>query len=335
MNKRYTIKDIARMANVSVSTVSRVLNNASDVNDETRNRITRIIRTLNYNPNPAAMALVNRQSKYIAVVIPNVHHYAHSVMVQGIMDTMHEAGFDVLLFDYNESSEQEARYYSTLQKKMIDGIIMITSIAPDESIVSIAEKIPAVLIEREVDSPYADSVLIDEDDAMLKMVRYLKSMGHTRIGLINGEEGTTSAEYRSRSFRKTLSLEKLDFRPPCIQHTDWSLKGGKKALISLVDQGFDCTALICASDQLALGALGGAYEKNLHIPEDLSIVGFDNFEGGEISIPPLTTLDFPSREMGQMAANLILERIESNRTEPEKRILRAELLVRESVKDLN
>ncbi len=334
MVKKYTIKDIAKKAGVSVSTVSRAINNTDDINIETKYKINEIIKELNYNPNPAAKALVGRSSKYIAIIVPNIHHSVISKMVQGIMTKLEEYGFDVLLLDYNESREKEEYYCSIIDQKMIDGLIMITSIAKAEDILAISRKIPTVLIERIIESEDIDSVFIDEDSAMYQLLEYLKKKGHHNIGFINGEKGTSSAELRIKSYFESMNKLNLNYDENCIIHTNWSMLGGREAFNKLIKNKCECTAIVCASDQLAMGAIGAAYTLGISVPKNISILGFDNFDDGLISIPPLTTLDYPAYKMGEVAADCILEKIKDGRIKSKKIILPVSLIERDSVKSI-
>ncbi len=334
MVRKYTIKDIAKKAGVSVSTVSRAINNTDDINKETKKRIKEIIKELNYNPNPAAKALVGRSSNYIAIIVPNIHHSVISKMVQGIMTKLEEEKIDVLLLDYNERREKEEHYCSIIDQKMIDGLIMITSIAKSEDIVAISKKIPTVLIERMIDSNDVDSVFIDEESGMYQLLKHLKNNGHSKIGFINGARGTTSAEIRMKTYLSTMKKLDLIYYEDCVLYTNWSLLGGKEAFIKLMNSKCECTALVCASDQLAMGAIGAAYKLGISVPKDISILGFDNFDDGLISIPPLTTLDFPAFKMGEAAAECILERIKDGRIESKNIILPVSLIERDSVKSI-
>ncbi len=336
MKKKYTIKDIARLANVSVSTVSRVLNDATDVNEKTRQNIKDIIEKVKYNPNPAAMALVNRKTKYVGVAIPSIHHSSISKTVQGIMRVLHEEGYDVILFDfdYDESNALEKRYYETLDQKMIDGLIMITSVADDKDILITSNKVPTVLVERSIPESDITSIIVDENSAMLQIVDYLLRMGHQRIGFINGEKGTSSADRRLKSFEWAMKKRNLVVDADCVRHTKWSLHGGKDAFIELMSRQCQCTALVFASDQMALGAIGGAYEMQISVPEDISIVGFDNYEEGMVTNPPLTTMDYPSVEIGEIAARSVLEKIYDDQAEAKQYVLPLDILIRHSVKDI-
>lgn len=329
--RKYTIRDIAARAHVSVSTVSRVINNAEDVNHNTRALVKELIREMNYKPNPAATALVGKSSRYVAVIVPNIHHSTISKTVQGIMKELQAEDFDVLLFDYDESVEKERHYYELLNRKMIDGLILITSIADETDIREISRKIPTVLIDRVIPGADIDSIVTDEDLGMELLVRHLVSLGHEKIGFINGEKGTSSADQRMESFRKAMTAEGLPLDDRHILHTSWSLTGGRDAFTRLMKNGCEATALIFASDQMALGALGAAYKLGLKVPGDISMVGFDNFKESEVSVPPLTTLDFPAHDVGTEAARCLLKKIGGQgERQARKIVLPVSLLERDS-----
>ena len=330
--KHITIKDIAKRAEVSVSTVSRVLNNATDVNAETRKKILRIIEELNYKPNPAAMALVKQRNRFIAVLIPNLNHSVISRVVRGIMSEAQKRCIDVLLFDYDYDVSLEKRHLELLSDKMIDGTIVITSIVPGELIMNLAKKMPVLLLDSFVEGLELDQVDMDDKQGMKILIDHLRSKGHEKIGMITGEIGTTSADLRSNNFKQFLQEYNVDYQyDQYMVSCHWSLMGGYQAFRELVCKKPDITAIICANDQIAIGALGAAFQMGIKVPEQLSIVGYDNFEEGKVSAPPLTTLSNPSELRGELAARFLLDRIENPKAAWQKEILPLNLLERKSV----
>ncbi len=330
-DKKITIKDVAKMANVSVSTVSRVLNNAIDVNPNTRARILEIISKFEYKPNPAAKALVNKICRYVAVVVPNIYHSSISKIVQSIMNVCHENNFDVLLFDFCNNGVKERRFLQTLDDKLIDGIILITSTGEDSDIIQLASKLPTVAIERCVKSDIVDSVVCDEKKGMNLLVEHLTSYGHKKIAYINGLKESASAKRRLQAFLEATKRHDLLINPDYIVNSPWSLTGGRDVFTRLMKDGCDATAVICASDQIALGAIGAAYQLKINVPEQMSVVGFDNFEAGQVSVPPLTTLDYPSEGIGTYAATQLLRRINDMSVGCGEYVLDINILTRASV----
>jgi LacI family transcriptional regulator len=225
----------------------------------------------------------------------------------------------------------EKRYFSFLDKKLIDGLIMIASIAEDWEILEMAKKIPTTLIERTIMDSDIDSVISDERCGMEQLIGYLVLNGHTKIGFINGEKGTSSADRRLKAFKVSMESAGLEYIEERVFHAKWSLNGGKETFIRMMENKCDVTAVICASDQMALGALGAAYKLGMSVPKDISIVGFDNFDEGEVSVPPLTTLKYPAFDIGVHAARCLIDRIGNNGKMAENYILPISLLERDSV----
>ena len=327
-----TIKDVAAKTGVSVSTVSRVLNNAKDVNEKTRTKILQTIAEFNYKPNPAAKALVNQNNRYIAVLIPNLNHSVISRQVRGIMVEAQKKNIDVLIFDYDNDVHLEIRQLELLSDKMLDGAIVITSVAPEHKLLELAKKMPLVLMECKVTGLEIDQIELDDAFGMKILIEYLRGKGHERIGMLTGELGTYSADVRSSHFKSIMQV--LEVKYPYEEYIidcPWSLLGGFNALQELLRKKPDVTAVIGATDQIAIGALGAAYQMGIKIPEQLSIVGYDNVEEGEVSAPQHTTLSYPAERSGELAAKYLLERIKNPKGVRQRRILPLYLLERRSV----
>ncbi len=330
--KHMTIKDVAAKTGVSVSTVSRVLNNAKDVNEKTRTKILQTIAEFNYKPNPAAKALVNQSNRFIGVLVPNLNHSVISRQVRGIMKEAQKNNVDVLLFDYDNDLSLEMRQLKLLSDKMLDGAIIITSIASDDSLLNLAKEMPIVLIECKLEGIEHDQVEMDDAYGMKLLINHLRSKGHEKIGLLMGEAGTNSADVRSSHFLKIM--DELNVNYPFREYLidcPFSLMGGFYALQELVRNKPGVTAVIGATDQIAIGALGAAYQLGIKVPEQLSVVGYDNFDEGQISAPPLTTLSYPAERSGELATKYLFERINNPQKIIQKKVLPMFLLERMSV----
>lgn len=331
MKEHVTIKDIAQMCQVSVSTVSRVINRSPHVNDTTRGRVLQAMERMNYSPNPAAKALISKNSRLLGVIVPNLNHSVISRMVKGIMQGAQRAGFDVLLFDYDNDPRIEVRQLELLGEKMLDGVISITSMAPAHMLLDLQDKLPLVLLERTLDGLELGSVQTDDDFGMKLLLSHLVELGHRRIGMLTGEAGTYSAGRRGRFFCGQMARLLPDFPVrDYLMDCDWSMQGGFVGLQELLRKQPDLTAVVCANDQIALGALGCAHQLGVRIPQDLSIVGFDNFDESQYSVPPLTTLSFPAQRLGETAVKFLLERIENPKSPKHNRVLPLTLLRRAS-----
>ena len=331
MKEHVTIKDIAQMCQVSVSTVSRVLNHSPHVNSATRARILQAMERVNYSPNPAAKALISKNSRLLGVIVPNLNHSVISRMVKGVTQEAQKAGFDVLLFDYDNDPRIEIRQLELLGEKVLDGVISITSIAPAHLLLELQQKLPLVLLERTLDGMELGSVQTDDEFGMKLLVSHLFQLGHRRIGMLTGETGTYSADRRTHYFLQQMSRVLPHFPAEgYLIDCDWSMQGGFVGLQELIRKRPDITAVVCANDQIALGALGCAHQLGIPVPQALSVVGFDNFDESQYSVPPLTTLSFPAQRVGETAAKFLIERISNPNSPKHSRVLPLTLLQRSS-----
>lgn len=331
MKEHVTIKDIARLCGVSVSTVSRVINHSPDVNEATRARVMQAIERMNYSPNPAAKALISKKSRLLGVIVPNLNHSVISRTVKGITQEAQKAGFDVLLFDYDNDPRIEVRQLELLGEKVLDGVISITSIAPAGLLLDLQQKLPLVLLERTLDGMELGTVQTDDDFGMKLLVSHLVELGHHTIGMLTGEVGTYSADRRTHYFLEHVSRFLPDFPvQDYLMDCAWSMQGGFVGLHELIRMRPDVTAVVCANDQIALGALGCAHQLGFSVPQELSIVGFDNFDESQYSVPPLTTLSFPAQRVGETAVKFLIERILNPNCPRHSRVLPLTLLQRKS-----
>lgn len=305
---KITIKEVAERAGVSISTVSRVLNNPDSVTDKKRYQVRRVIEELHYNPDPAAQALSNRAFKTIAVIVPNIINPVMSLIVRGIIHSLDKKNFDVLLYDTEEDFEREQQVLTGLIHKMVDGLIVVAGSGKEISFTDIAKRIPVVLIDRSENISQVDKLSVDDREGMGVLVGHLAERGYTRIALINGAKGNISANLRARYFKQALEERQLQFDPDRIVHTGWTLAYGKIGLNELLRRDPAVDAVICATDLIGMGVMHAAAERGIRVPEDLGVTGFDNSPMGEFVYPPLTTLQYPSIEMGKESVRAILRR---------------------------
>ena len=330
-----TIKKIAEQAGVSVSTVSRVLNTPETVKADKRQRVELAIKQSNYVPSPIAKALGKQKSRTIGIFVPNIINDCIAKVVSSIMEELDTQKFDTLLFNTNETLAKEKHMIKLVREKMVDGVILISSFGTKAEITELASVMPVVLVDREQLVPNVDAFLVDDAIGMLKLVEYLKDLGHSSLALLAGDLQTDSCKLRLEHFKSALEKEGLTFDPLAIAYSSWEMHGGYQAMARILEKKLDFTAVIASSDVLAIGGARAAYIYGRTIPENLSLVGFDNFSTGEFMIPALTTLKYPAVLLGKLAAKAILQRI-NDRNKPgiEKKIP-MELLKRESANVLS
>jgi len=308
--KAVTIIEVARQAGVSISTVSRVLNNPGIVRADTRDRVQAVISELNFIPDSMARGLGSKSMRTVAIIVPNIVNSSMAEIVRGAMSVFREHDVDTMLFNSEEDPDMERRHYEYLAANMIHGVIFITSCGADVDFPRIAGSMPVVLVDREERYPRVDSFLPNDAQGIAALYNHLKEQGHTRIAMIPGKESTRGAQRRLAAFREMLRADGVESADELVEFCPWSMEGGREAFRRLRERNPRFTALICGSDGLALGAMGLAYELGLRIPEDLAITGFDNAPEGAYMSPSLTTLDFPNFRMGCDAARAVMRRYE-------------------------
>jgi DNA-binding LacI/PurR family transcriptional regulator len=325
-----TIKDVAKKACVSISTVSRVLNTPESVREDKRKRVLKAIEELNYVPNPIARALGSNKIGTVAVVVPNIINNCAAEMVRGALEELEKHGFDLMLFTSNEDATREKNYLQQLKNKMVDGAIFIAGCTQELEYKELSSIMPIALIDRYENTTYVDVFTVDEQLGMNRLIEHLTELGHKDIGLLTGDIRTPAATSRIKKFKQTLNFYGLRLNKEFLVSSQWTMQGGYNAFMKLMTRKQTPTAVVASSDIVALGALSAAHEMKIRIPEDVSIVGFDNFPESRFSIPTLTTLKYPNYRLGQLAAKSILNRLNKSYSSGQRKILPLELLIRGS-----
>jgi DNA-binding LacI/PurR family transcriptional regulator len=302
-----TIKDIARLARVSHSTVSRALHGSEQVSTATAARIRKIAEDAGYRASAAARSLVSGRSNTIGVVVTNIADPFVAGVVSGIEDLAEQHGYSVFLANSNAEPEREVRVVRSFEERRVDGII-VTSSRVGALYVPVLERlhVPVVLLNNQHPSEFAHSVLIDNVGASLQATRHLISLGHKRIGYIGDRFGHQSDTERCGGYRRALEEAWLDFRTELVVHGDGKPEGGSEAMAQLLALPRRPTAVFCYNDMSALGAMRRIRACGLTIPGDVSVAGFDDLYISEFLDPPLTTVRQPMRQMGRMAMETLL-----------------------------
>lgn len=296
-----TIKDVAKKANVSYSTVSRILNNLPGYSEETKQKVEKVIKELGYQPNAIARGLINRETKTIGVLVPGVSDLFAGEILAGIEEKAHELGYSVMIC---KTKYRTRDYLRTLYEKRLDGIIMVSGSINPESYEEIEKmNIPVVEVATKSNYPIIPSININEYQASYDAVKYLVEKGHSHIGMIAGTKG----DDRIKGFKNALNDAGITVTHHMITYGDYHFDSGVDAMGELLDNYPTITAVFCASDEMAVGALSCLYKKGIKVPEKISVVGFDNTPTAKKAIPPLTTVAQPLNEMGESAVQLLLD----------------------------
>lgn len=325
-----SIKEIARLAQVSHSTVSRALRHSPLVNPETAERIRRIADEFGYCPSGPARSLVTRQTETIGVVVTSIADPFHADVVGGIEEAANERGFSVFLANSNADPQRELRVVRSFQQRRVDGLIVAASRVGALHLSALSRmRIPIVLVNNQHPSEFVHSVAIANSEAARAATRHLIALGHRRIAYLGDRFGYQSDTERFAGYRQALAEADLPFEPELVVHGNGKPDGTPPAMARLLELADPPTAVFCYNDMTALGALRYLRSRGLRIPEDLSLVGFDDLFLAEYMDPPLTTMRQPMWEMGRAAARMLFDLLEGKAT-VENLQMPAELVVRQS-----
>ncbi|WP_421382232.1 LacI family DNA-binding transcriptional regulator [Bacillus salacetis] len=330
-----TIKDIAKAAGVSVTTVSRALNGYSDVKELTRQKIAAVAKELNYSPNTLARSLVMNKSQTIGLLVSgftkeSVKDNFTVEVLAGVNECASEMNYDLVLFNTNSSMQREKTYTQLCKERRVDGVI-IQGIRTDDPYLKevVDSDIPCVLIDIPVTSENVGYVTTDNELGADKAVQHLVELGHRNIGMVNGHEYAFVSQKRLNGYKRALENAGLPFNPKYV--VDGNFKEGEAAKVTkeLLTEHPEITAVFCASDLMAIGSLKAAQEMGKQIPSDLSIVGYDDILLASYVSPSLTTVAQNKFQLGFEAAQMLLNLLTKG-DQLKQVILQTELKKRES-----
>jgi DNA-binding LacI/PurR family transcriptional regulator len=296
-----SMREIAKLAGVSSATVSRVINGSSLVQEETAIRIRQIIKNLNFVPNNRAVHLKNGKSQIYGIIIPDLTNPFFTELVKIFEGLLVENEQELLVANTDFHSSRMQRSVHRMLLRRVDGVALLTSEHEAASLESLVRnRIPVVTTDHYRTACGISDIIIDFADGMAQMVAHLKSLGHRKLGFIGGTVGLVTSRVRRESFFDAVVKQGLSSREGWIVQGDFKINGGSAAMSQILTQSEIPTAIVCANDLTAIGALRTAHEKGLRIPEDLSIAGCDDIEMSDIVFPPLTTLRISRREYARM-----------------------------------
>jgi len=336
MHKKITIKDIARFANVSHTTVSRALNNKSRIRPETKEKILSIARELNYRPNFVARSLVMKRTKTLGLVITNIANPFYTELAQGIETMAIKLGYNIILCSTHSDLSTEKLYIEMLRSKGVDGILFSSAHMEDPNIVDLAEEgFPIILVNRrtyhQMVREKVDYVGVDNIRGGFLAIEHLIRVGHKRIGVIGGSSESSVGFERLEGGKQALTTYGLEVRGDYFLEGDFlkgsGYQGGKKFL--KMDE--PPTAIFAANDYMALGTYQAILEEGIKVPEEMALIGFNDIEFTSMKGIELTTIGQKKYEMGALAVKTLVERIEGGKVGPSKEIiLEPELIIRKT-----
>src|ERR1700692_3414998 len=331
-----TIKDVARESGVNISTVSRALNNGYGVNDQTREHVIARAARLNYRPNRIARGLATGRSHSLGLIISDIRNPFFAEVARGAEDAARAGNCDLVLCNSDLDADKQMHYVRSLLEKRIDGILMnsVSALSREQQAQLTASGVPIVLLNRTPSNQGFSTVCANNEAGGAMAARYLLELGHRKIAHLTGPKQHGNLSDRTRGFVRTLQAAKNAIQP-IVRYGKFNFAGGADLTTKLLDAHPDVTAIFAANDVMAFGVVKAALERGLRIPQDLSLIGFDNIEFSGIVHPPLTTIHQPKYEMGQAAVEILL-RLARNKEKqmPEHRLLGVELIERQSCRKL-
>jgi LacI family transcriptional regulator len=325
---------VARAAGVSVSTVSRVLNDKDDVAPETYQKVQDVIEELSYTSSLAARSMRSRRTNVIGLIMPDVQGPFAIQVMRGINRAIMEFGYDLIVYTGGDvkkksSVEREQRYVSLLNSGITDGVIVVTPVATTFSTAS-----PVVVVDPNNVSPDCPAVIAANRSGALVAMEYLISLGHRRIGFIGGRPELQSAVQRLQGYKDGLRQTGIPLDPELIQAGDYTTETGMICAQKLLSLSDPPTAIFAANDQSAIGVVKAAQEAGLRVPDDVSLVGFDNIPEAIYISPGLTTVDQSIDKMGYVATEMLVSLIQGESLDGNLYKMPTHLIIRDSCRPI-
>lgn len=326
------IRDVAKRAGVAPITVSRVINNSSYVSEDTRSRVERAIADLQYVPNKLAQSLRFSRTNTLALIVSDITNPFWTTVARGVEDAANAAEINVVLCNTDENPTKQNRYVSLLLQRQIDGFLLVPARnTPDSLLLIQRQGVPVVLLDRQVAGAEVDIVRCDSEGGALGLVQHLVSLGHRRIACITGPQHISTSVQRVTGYQRALAMAGLPFDLELVRYGEFNQESGYRLAHELLAVSPAPTAWFAANNFIAIGVLKALRHLGLNIPEDTSVVAFDDLPVGLLIDPFLTVAAQPAYEMGYQAAELLLKRINGDYTHSgEEIILPVSLIIRSS-----
>jgi len=326
-----TIKDIAKAAGVSPSTVSRALNDSPLIRESTKERIKRLAAELGYERNELARSLVKGRTRALGLLVPDITNPFFAEITKGVEDAARSRGYGVILCNTGDDPQRELDYGLLLRRKRVDGQIITSVALEDPFLPQLARtKTPFVLVSRisaTVDAPY---VIVDDEKGAELAAEHLLRLGHRKIACISGPEDVVPGKVRAEAFVRYLSSHGIKIPRTWVRHTEFTWDGGEQVAAEILRKKQRPTAIFAANDLIALGVLVAAHKGGIPVPDELSVIGFDDIAYASLPLIELTTVAQPAYEMGYMAAEWLMDVLEGKRRRKLQKRVRPKLIVRKT-----
>ena len=302
-----TIKDVARVAGVSTATVSRVVHNGGQVGDACRARVQKVIKELGYRPNTNARALVSKTSNTIGVVTPRLSMTFFGCLAAGVEKAAREQKYKLLMSNSLYETKTELEAIESLREHSCSAIILHSEYSDEKTLKKLADEIPGlVIVNRFIPELANRCVWLDNEAGAQKVADHLLDKGHRDIAVVTSVYQNNDPEFRLNGVRAAIEKRGLSLNPEAIVESTANMRGGEEAVTALLEKGVKFSAVVAYNDLMAVGALNALQDAGLRVPEDVSVVGFDNLYVSTACRPKLTTMDYPVEEMANYAANLAI-----------------------------
>ena len=328
---RASIRDVAARAGVSVTTVSHTLNGTRFVSEQAKAKVHEAAHALGYVPSEVARGLKHNTTRTLGMLVPNNSNPYFAEIIRGVEHHSYAAGYSLLLCNSNDDPQQQADHLRVLAERRVDGIVLVAS-GHDDAIVAVCKdlRLPLVLVDREIETIAADLIEVDHAAGGELATAHLLGLGHQRVACIVGPSDLRPSHQREAGWRRALAKAGIEPRADECVRGDFGPESGAAAMRRLLHSPQRPTAVFVCNDMMAIGALHAAHEAGIGVPEQMSLVGFDDIELAAHTSPPLTTVAQPKEAIGTGAAGLLLERLREGRVEPRRTVLQPALHLRAS-----
>lgn len=330
-----TIKDVAKLTGLSIATISKYLN-GGNVLEKNRILIENAIKELDFKVNEIARGLKTNKTMTIGVLIPNLENIFCTSIISNVENILLKNGYSTIICDYKEDEKLEREKLNFLVNKMVDGIIIMPLYSKAEELNKIVDKnIPIVLLDRAIKEVNCDAVLVDNLNASYNAVEQLIIRGHRRIGIICGPENIFTAQERLKGYIRVHEDYNMELDHNLVKFGNYKVESGYNLLIELVNMENPPTAIFVTNYEMTLGAIMAINELNIKIPDELSLIGFDNLHVAKIVKPSLSIVVQPMQQIGETVANVLLKRLSGDKSNfPAMYRLKTSLSIQESIREL-
>lgn len=302
-----TLEMVAALAGVSPSTVSRILNGTAVVSEAKQQAVAQAVAQLGFVPNPVARGLAGGRTLSVGVITQAIDSPFYGAALRGIEDELDPQGYSPLFVSGHWSEQSEARCLEVLRSRRVDGFIVLTGRLPDATLKAYAKSAPVVVTGRSLSAPGLFSLNFDNFEGGRLATQHLIDMGHRQIAFISGDPAHPDANERMRGYRAALESAGIGFNPGLVTQGEYNELSGLRAVNQLLEGRQHFTAIFAGNDQMAFGAALGLQRHGFRVPDDVSLVGFDDLPSSMYATPPLSTVHQPAYELGRLAASALLQ----------------------------